>query len=444
MATPEKVIILLLDGVSDRPSEALEGKTPLEAASTPNLDMLAKMGTSGLMHTIEPFCAPSTDLAHFVLFGYSPQDFPGRAWIEAIGSGINVSSDELVLRDLFVTASYEPKEGWIIERENVYFNEKECQIFSQAISLYKRDEYQARHIYSGKRHGFLIISGPVSKHISDTDPFMSGLPVLKSEPLSEAINRKKAEMTSRFLNSYTEWAFRTLMNHEINIKRVSSGLPPINFLVAKWPGKTKVLNSFFNTTGFKAIMVARGALFKGFSKMLNIEFEELPRLNDAVSEIEYLATKTTSLIQKGFDFIFLHTKTPDEAAHRKDPLMKKKVIEEIDKGIKCFIEDDICFSPEIVFIVTSDHATPSSGTLIHSGEPVPICVISNNLLKDDVNRFSEKEASKGGLGFLRGKDFMPLILNLTDRIRYLGSRGFSEPWLSKADKRRIKPLKFKP
>lgn len=444
MATPEKVIILLLDGASDRPSEILGGKTPLEAAQTPNLDMIARMGANGLMHVIEPFYAPSTDLAHFVLFGYSPQEYPGRGWIEAIGNDIKVSQDELVLRNLFVSASFEPEEGWIIERENISYTEEECQIFSEAISRYSRDEFQARHIYSGKRYGFLIISGPVSEHISDTDPFMSNLPVMKSEPLSEAANREKAEKTSRFLNSYTEWAFRTLTKHEMNMKRSSSGLPTLNFLIAKWPGKAKTISSFFDTTGFKAVMVAHGDLFRGFSKMLNIEFEELPPLENTVSEIEYLASKTSLLLNKGFNFIFLHTKTPDEAAHQKDPFLKRKTIEEIDRGIKAFFDSDICSSPELVFIVTSDHSTPSSGSLIHSGEPVPICVISNNLLKDEVDRFSERDASKGVLGFILGRDFMPLILNLTDRIRYLGSRGFSEAWLSKPDRGRIKPLKFNP
>lgn len=444
MATPEKVIILLLDGAADRPCEALEGKTPLEAAFTPNLDLLSSSGTCGLIYPIEPFFAPSTDLAHFVLFGYSIEDYPGRGWVEALGNGIHIKSEELVMRDLLVSSSYHPKEGFLIERENTPYEEEECQLLSEAISKYENGNFTAKHIYTGKRHGFLIISGPISEYISDTDPFASNLPIMESQPLAEAEDKEKAKNTSEFLNSYTKWAIEVLSSHEVNRSREKRGLPPINSLVSKWPGKEKKVDKFFDATGFKAVIVARGGLFKGFSKMIDVHFDEVPVHKNAESEIEYLISRAMFFLKQEFDFIFLHTKIPDDVAHKKDPSLKKRILEEIDAGIKGLIDSGIYENPEIALVITSDHATPSSGSLIHSGEAAPLCVLSPNLIKDNVDRFSEKACANGALGILRGKDFMPLILNLTDRIRYLGSRAFPKPWLSTHSKNRINPLKFEP
>lgn len=436
-----KVVVLLLDGLADRPSEELGGMTPLEVAHTPNLDKVATLGSNGLMHTISPFLAPSTDLAHFVMFGYKPEEYPGRGWVEALGNNIIVKDDQVVLRDLFVTAK-NCKDGWIIERENVVYEEEECIELSKEIAEYEKGDFSVRHIYTGERHGFLIISGPASPLVTDTDPFVSSLPVMESYPLLEAEGSIESSKTADFLNEYTKWAHSKLSNHSINKMRIINSLPPINFLVAKWPGKPVKIDSFYEVSGFKGAICANTSLLKGLSKMLKIDYVEIPKGLLVNQEIEILAKSAKDLLKQGYDFIFLHTKLLDESAHKKNPYLKQKIIEETDGSLSIFFELGICDAKDLVFVLTTDHATPSTGTLIHSGEPVPLAIISKNLLKDEVSKFSERAAFRGIIGTILGKDFLPLILNITDRTQYLGSRAFSKPWPAKPSLDRINPLRL--
>ncbi len=91
--------------------------------------------------------------------------------------------------------------------------------------------------------------------------------------------------------------------------------------------------------------------------------------------------------------------------------------------------------------MTSDHSTPSIGSLIHSGEPVPILAVGPGLGSDDVNTFDEQASRKGSIGPICGKDLMPLILNYSNRIRLLGTRSFSKDFLARPTKDRAIPLR---
>ncbi len=110
-------------------------------------------------------------------------------------------------------------------------------------------------------------------------------------------------------------------------------------------------------------------------------------------------------------FVCLHSKAPDEAAHTKNPMNKVNVIEQLDSHLKPLLDVDL---DEWVVVITSDHSTPSSGELIHSGESVPVLVYGKNTRPDSVEFFGERSCLKGSHR-LKGKDLMPLILNVSDR-----------------------------
>jgi 2,3-bisphosphoglycerate-independent phosphoglycerate mutase len=122
---------------------------------------------------------------------------------------------------------------------------------------------------------------------------------------------------------------------------------------------------------------------------------------------------------EAYDFIHVHTKMPDEAAHTKDPLHKKEVIEALDRAM-AFAVKKIASDPETLLVVTADHSTPSAGPLIHSGETVPIVMVGRNPRHDTVMAFNEVDCAGGGLGVVRGKEIMYLILNFLDRAKLKG------------------------
>jgi 2,3-bisphosphoglycerate-independent phosphoglycerate mutase len=120
-----------------------------------------------------------------------------------------------------------------------------------------------------------------------------------------------------------------------------------------------------------------------------------------------------------YDFVHVHTKAPDEAAHTKDPLAKKRVLESLDRGLGQAIAP-LLADPEVLIIATADHATPSTGPLIHSGESVPLTFCGPGVRRDRVQAFDEINAAGGALGPVRGRELMYLILNHLDRAKLQG------------------------
>src|ERR671915_568619 len=99
------IVVVLLDGLADRAHEALGGRSALEAASTPNLDLLCASGSCGMLYAVGPGRAPSSEVAHWSMLGYRPDEFPGRAVFEALGRGQEVSADHV-----FAYAALRPAE----------------------------------------------------------------------------------------------------------------------------------------------------------------------------------------------------------------------------------------------------------------------------------------------------------------------------------------------
>ncbi len=417
-----KVLLVILDGLGDRPAPELGGKTPLEAAHTPILDGLAARGITGLMDPISPGIAPGSDTAHFVLFGYSLDEFPGRGVFEAVGEGLDLSSDDMVCRASF--ACVEEKGGCLrIVDRGIGAEEADCRELSREVSEKEFGGIKFRFVYNGRRQGILFLKGGASSNITDSDPFDDTLPAIKIQPLQNVDDREKAERTADALNSYLRWVYGHLKDHPLNQRRTKVSKPPLNFLLTKWAARRRKLAPFTEKFGFNTAMVASGVLYKGLANEIGMDFIESPDFKGAGEDLKNCLKLAKQAFEDGYDFVHVHTKAPDEAAHTKKPSFKRDTIEKLDvafEGLSTFFDEDV------LIVVTSDHSTPSSGSLIHSGEPVPIAIVGKNVRKDEVEEFGERACSRGGLGRIRGSDLMNVILNLTDRVKYFGTRSTPE------------------
>lgn len=434
-----KIILLVLDGAADRPCSLLSNKTPLQVASTKKLDRLATLGSNGLLFPQNKYLAPSTDFAHFLFLGYTEDKYPGRGYIEALGNEIPIGPNQLALSTLFVSTT-KTNRGRIIRREETSIAERDALNLSKSITKYRNGPFSATFHHVKNRRGILVISGPISKDITDTDPFVDGFPVIKSRPLNNSKDYFRATNTAGFLNIYTRWCYRQLSKHPLNKKRVKKSMEPVNVVISKWPGIYQKLTPFEKLTGLRGAVVAKNSLFKGMSLALNLKFVEVPKSLSPKKETEVLINSLPALFESGIDFVLLHTKAADEAAHTKNPENKVKAIEEIDKGISPLFK--LLEAYNIVLAVTADHSTPSEGTLIHGGDPTPLVILSSTLLKDEVNKFSERDARRGLLGNISGSNLMGLLLNASDNIRYSGSTHSKHQSLGPPTKHSIEPLDF--
>lgn len=401
-----KTILLLLDGLGDRPHSVLNGKTPLEAAYTPNLDKLCSHAQTGLMIPYKQGVPLGTEVSHFILFGYNIDDFPGRGIINALSRDFNIEENAV-----YLCTSW----AWVEEEDGLYIKERWTKdISNKEIEELKKvlpdkiDNISFEWHQSVSCHGVLKLKGEnISSDISDSDPFYDNSYVMKVEEYET--KSQNAISTANATNKYLLEIHKRLLNHPINIDRVKLGKQPANFLLTKWAGEKPNLLTFEEMHGLKACIVGDGLLMCGISRLLAMDYIKYDGFKNGVD----LAIKSD------YDFIHLHTKKTDEAAHTKNPWNKVKVIEEIDKEIEELVQKAI--NNEILLIVTGDHSTPSSGTLIHSGEPVPIMFIGENVRVDDVETFGERSCAKGSIR-MHGSDLMQMILNLTDRAQFYNFR----------------------
>ena len=162
-------VIVLLDGLGDRSFESLGNKTPLQAARTPNLDRRARDGACGLFHASElRLSLPSQD-THFALFGYSPEEFPGRGPLEALGGSLPLAADDVaILAHLACVQATD--EGLILVNGNLQAPPETADALFATLQGHEVDGLRFRLVRTHGVQGILIVSGGASPFVTDTDP----------------------------------------------------------------------------------------------------------------------------------------------------------------------------------------------------------------------------------------------------------------------------------
>lgn len=415
-----KCLLLLLDGLGDRSHPELGGQTPLQAARTPNLDRIARLGANGLFHAGLQGQAFPSEKAHFALFGYSQEEFPGRGLLEALGYGLEPGPGDVAILAHLATVS---------ERQGCLFLEREApeapqeQDLEQLLGALPPSDGNgtAAWFHPTRDHfGILLLRGEVSPCITDSNPMRDGVfvpEVLPWEGLS-AEEAPLARNTALALKRYLVRVYAALKDHPVNARRIREGLAPLNAMITQRPGAYTTPAPFAERFGLKGACVASGAVYQGLASFLGLKAVGVRDGNDPAADLAE-RMETAFRLLPDHDFIHVHTKAPDTAAHGKDPQRKKEVIQALDRGLKDFGPERI-LQENILLAVTSDHSTPSSGPLVHSGEPVPLTLLSNGTRRDGIPRFEETGCAMGCLGLIRGREFMYTVLNMLDRAKLTG------------------------
>jgi len=409
--------LLLLDGLGDYAYETLGHQTPLQAASTPNFDRLAALGSNGTYHAGAHGQALPSEIAHFAMFGYDFEDFPGRGALESVGAGIPLGEGEVAILAHFVGIREENKQLFL-KKDKVKIPQETIQSFIEAVGTYETNGVRIRFRQTKGTFGILTLRGEVSPFVTDTNPMLEGSPLSELLPWQQYANDPATQRTAKALKAYLVWVYKTLKEHPENLARVAEGLPPVAALVTQRPGRMKRVKPFREQNGIRGLSVASAIIYWGISAFLGLDVREVRDHDDPAQELEERLRIAREALSDGYDFVHVHTKWPDEAGHRKDPLEKKQIIEALDKGFGKHLEA-LLADPEVLTVVASDHSTPSSGPLVHSGETVPVIFCGPGVRRDNVMRYDEVSAAAGALGCVRGKEFMYLILNHLERAKLM-------------------------
>jgi 2,3-bisphosphoglycerate-independent phosphoglycerate mutase len=384
------IILVLLDGLGDRVHEVLGGRTAGEAAATPNLDALASGGSCGLLYGVGPGRAPSSEVAHWAMLGYRPDEFPGRAVFEALGRGQEVNDEHVFAYAALRPADRREDGWWLTGRPDPDRDADEAARLVARCDGIEIDglTFSLEHVWRGE--SVLRISGGADDRVTDTDAFFRDRhPVLRPRPLVP-----EAERTARACEEWSREVLRRLEGERFNV------------MTLKWFGRPRRLPSFRERHGVTGSFAAESAFLRGLGRCLGLE--------PAAAKLD--VGLVGERLGAGDTFVYAHDKRVDEAGHSKDPRRKQEAIEELDAELSALPVD------RAIVCVTGDHATPASPDVIHSGDPVPLLVAGPGVRADNVTSFGELECAAGILGQLRGPDLMPVLLNAADRPLFLGSR----------------------
>ncbi|HXG17936.1 MAG TPA: alkaline phosphatase family protein [Methylomirabilota bacterium] len=422
---PMPILLLVLDGLADRPQHTLQGKTPLEAAQTPYLDRLAELGSTGLLIPLAPGIPLESEFSHFLLFGYPAEKFPGRTAFEAVGRGYDIPAGAVAFFASFASTTLidgKVRREAICWEERRAQDEADCEALCAEIAAYAARGIRFSLQSCGRCEAILTLSGHPSRYVSDVDPFYNGAWVTQALPLEDAPDQANAERTAAALNDYLTWVHHRLRVHPVNRARQAHGSPPINFLLTKWAAVRPTVPPFQEQNGLRAASVENYPLYTGIARVCGMTPVTVPHRDGVAEDFCEKLSAAEQLFREGYEFVHIHAKGPDVAAHQKDPFAKKAAIEAIDSVLGPLVRRSEN-AADLLVVVTGDHATPSSGPLIHSGEAVPLLIAGGpNVLVDDVNSFNERAVVHGGLGRVLGRELMPILLNLTERVRLHGVR----------------------
>ena len=399
-----KALVLIGDGMGDRPVPELGGKTPLEAARTPNLDRIAKEGECGLMDPIAPGIRAGSDTSHLAILGYDPFEcYTGRGPFEALGIGMDVKPGDIAFRCNFATVDdnlvvLDRRAGRIREGTDELakaLNEAIGEIDGVKCIVKESVEHRAALILRGEGLG---------DKVSDVDPHEVGQRIHKAEGEDEPSRR-----TARVLNEFVRRSHDVLSKHPVNEERRKRGLPPANILLPRGAGRAPHLEPFERRFGLKAAMVAEVGLIKGIGRYLGMTVPDVPGATGSHdTDVEAIAKAVLDAL-KGHDFVLVNLKAPDVGGHDQDPEAKVKDVELMDRLVGLILEG--LDTSEVYIVLTADHSTPIS-VGDHSGDPAPIAIAGPDVRTDDVVEFGERACAKGGLCRIRGRDLLPILTNL--------------------------------
>jgi len=413
-----KIILLLLDGLGDRAYKYLDHRTPLQAAFKPNLDRLAFLGSNGLFHAASPGqCLPS-ETAHYLIFGYEMKEFPGRGLLEGVGHHVPFEKTDVLSLAHLCHVRWEGGVPVLVTgRDDIGGDAAELSRLYSCVTPYEAEGVRFRLHQTRFNDGVLVLSGNVSPFVSDTDPMITGRTMAEIHPLGGNPEPESAARTARVLRQYLNHCHKVLSEHEINRMRKEGGGVPANFLATQRCGRRVRHGTFRDRWGLEAMFVASNAVYEGLAHELGMDFL---RVKDGEDPGEDLGERIgIALDDEAHDFLHVHTKSPDEAAHRGDPIRKLKVIESLDRGLDMLVKA-LEEREDLLVAVTADHSTASVSGLIHSGEPVPVAITGPGVRRDRVSAFDEVSVATGCLGFLRGKELLLMLLNYADRSCLLG------------------------
>ncbi|MBC8140078.1 MAG: cofactor-independent phosphoglycerate mutase [Armatimonadetes bacterium] len=392
-----KYVFLLTDGAADDPLPDLDGRTPMEAARTPNMDALAQRGRVGAVLTVPDGMYPGSDVANMNLLGYDPEKYyNGRGSLEAAALGVPLEKNDacyrasLVATDGTTLLDYSAGHISTIEARELIQTVQE-KLGSRRFAFFPGVQY---------RHILRVTDGSVN---------------IRTHPAHDIVGQR---LEANLPEGDGDAALRALIydsldvldNHPVNQRRRGDGKPPANMLWFWGQGRATTLPDFFTTRGKTGAMITAVDLLRGLARCAGLRVVEVPGAT-GYHDTNYRGKADYALqtLLGGTDFVFLHVEAPDEAGHEGDLDAKIRAIENIDKHIVAPLVAGLNAAKEpFRMVIAPDHATPIA-LRTHRAGAVPFLLYDSTRAENGTLPFDERALPETRLNVEQGNQLIELL-----------------------------------
>jgi 2,3-bisphosphoglycerate-independent phosphoglycerate mutase len=385
-----KYLLILADGAADEPLEELGGKTPLEVAKKPNMDMIAKKGRCGMLKTVDESMTPGSDVANMSILGYDPEKYyTGRGALEALSMGVPFGEDDMAYRCNLVTIENGKMKdfaaGHITSEEGAELF-KSLQEKVPELKFYPGVSYRNVMMFPG---GKGVESYPPHDIVDEVvDNYMPKGP--DADVVMKAMVR----------------AADVFENHPVNVARKAAGKNPATTI---WPwssGKKPAMPKFEEMFGKKGAMISAVDLLFGIAACCGMEIVKVEGATGYL-DTHYMgkAKAAVETLKGDADFVYMHVEATDEAGHLGSVEEKIRAIERLDEAVGYILENfDGCV------MLMPDHPTPIAKKT-HTHDAVPFVVMGKDEA-DGVSAYTEKDVRENGAyGLMKAVDLLPMVFS---------------------------------
>ena len=413
-----KHIIILGDGMADHPVERLGGKTLLEYAKKPYMDILAKKGKTGRLITVPDGFLPGSEVANSAIMGYDQNEvYEGRGPLEAASIGYELKPTDLALRCNIINV----QDGKIITHNGGNLETEDADVLIKYLNETLGKKHPEVEFVTGIQYRHLLVVHGGNKHIDCAPPHdhpneeWHNLMVKTDGSDITEEGHVSAHETADLLNQLIIESQKLLEKHPFNVARKERGERMAN-LIWPWGGGyrphmltlTQMYPQIKRGSVISAVDLIRG--IGHYAGLRNIIVEGATGL--ANTNYEGKAQAAIDALKEGDDFVYVHVEASDEAGHDGDLELKLKTIENLDRRlIKPIYEEVSKWDEPVCIAVLPDHPTPVE-IRTHVKEPVPFLIYYPGIEPDNVDKYDEVSCVQGSYGLLKLQEFMQTFMSV--------------------------------
>lgn len=400
-----KYVLIIPDGMGDKPVKSLGGRTPLEAAKTPHMDFFASRGRVGLTQNIPAGFVPGTDIGSMSLFGYDPRKyFTGRGPLEAAVHGLELKPRDLAFRCNLVTTH----QGVLTDFCADHISLTDAKVLIELLGQAARKKY-GDHIqfYPGKGTGY--------RHLMVVKNAEPSLDRVECTPPHDIMGKTYSKFlpkgkTAKLLNDLMTLSEGLFKQHPINRRRMEEGRGAASQVWLWGQGFSPKFPTYFKRYGFRGGVITAVDLLKGIAMHAGLDVIRVPGVTgyfdtNYVGKAEYAVNSLRSR-----DFVAIHIESTDEAGHMGDAKLKIKAIEDVDRWVLGTLRNSLKEFGEYKILLLPDHYTCVE-TRTHSRDQVPFFIYSSLEKHNGPKKFSEKTAKASGFVIKEGHQLMDTFIH---------------------------------